>query len=108
MGIYGKIKALIQKKKPSPNYTRKEWVFKLIQLLIYCLGIDLSGMKLYSIDVAVAYNQITADAAYGFMYAYYCGIHGLFWGLAVWRIFELHWWSKDMLIKLHEKELINE
>jgi hypothetical protein len=100
---YNKIKAFIQKKKPSPVYSRRKFIFLALQLVVYAIGMDVFGQKIASIDIAYSLNQLTKDQAYNFAYAYYCGINGLFMGLGFFRLLELYWWAKDSLLTLHSE-----
>lgn len=102
MGKIRKIIAFLKRKKPSPAYTRRQWIMKAATLFICAVGMDLSGLKLNELDVGYYFHRLSYEQAYGLNFAYYAGLHGLFWGLALWKLFEMYWWGREKVQEIRE------
>ena len=88
--ITRKLRSGITRKKRSPNYSRRSWIIKCLGLYVYSVGLDLTGRKIYSIDI----QDIPIHDAF---YIYVLALHGLFLGLGFFRLLEIYWSGKDLL-----------
>jgi hypothetical protein len=89
--VYG----FFRRKKTSPEYTRRQWIMKCTQIFLCCVGMEMSGLKLYQLDTDFALRRISYEAAYGLPSLYYWVVNGLCMGLAFWKLLEVYWWGKD-------------
>jgi hypothetical protein len=92
---FQRLKTLLNKRKLSPEYTRRQWIFKCSQIFLCAIGMELSGLRIYAAEISVFSGHIAPAYAYNYMYVYYCAVHGLCMALALWRILEIYWWAKD-------------
>lgn len=80
----------------NPEYSRREWIFKAVQIYLCYLGFDLAGAHIYSLEVKFAYGQISAyEAFYSPMVLYYYFITGFCLANILWKLFEMYWWAKN-------------
>lgn len=78
-------------KTARPEYSRRAWIFKAAMLFVSALGMELSGLKIASLEEVASINHAALDPTY----TYFAGVNGLFMGLALWRLLELYWWAKN-------------
>ena len=101
MNILRKLTGFIKARPTSPQYTKREWIFKCTTLFLAAVGMDLTGAKLYFFDSEYYYGRLNYEQAYGFQNIYFWAMHGLCLALALWKLFEIYWWGKDYLAKWH-------
>jgi hypothetical protein len=96
----------LQRHKASPNFTRRQWIFKAIQIYLCYLGADFSGSQIYNLEIKYAHNQISAyQAFYAPMVLYYYLVSGFCLANAFWKLIEMYWWGKDHLKALRLEKL---
>lgn len=92
MAFLRKIWLFTKKKREVTEYSRGQFWFMCIQLIVYGVGLDLTGLKIYSFE-----NQIVKLAPIDSLsQVYFYGLHGLFLALGLFRLFELYWYAKDV------------
>jgi hypothetical protein len=86
----------IKFKSARPQYSRLQWYFKGLMLIISALGFQLAGLKINDIELNLYYGKIVS---YGPDYIFYMGVEGLFLALALWRLLEIYWWAKNRAVE---------
>jgi len=97
MNFIKKIKAFTQKKTEFKPLTRFQFYSKIVSLYICAVGLDMSGNRVFNIEVNQALSNMAPVSLYTLEYTYYMAINGLFLGLAFWKLLELAWYGKDAL-----------
>lgn len=75
------------------DYSRFNFVIMCLQLYIYAVGLELTGLRIYDLEFK---SQV-----FGLDYVYFCGLNGLFLGLGVYRLLEIYWYAKDVNYSLN-------
>ena len=86
----------------TPDYSRKQLIFKAIHIFLGALCMDQTGIKLYWFESEFYYRRLTYDQAYGLEFAVFAALHGLFMGLTFFRILELFWFGRKKLNELRQ------
>jgi len=89
------IKYLIYKNKMNnarPEYSRKEWFFKIFMLGLSGLTYQFLGLKINDLELNLYYGKILA---YGLDYVFLLGCQGIVLALALWRLLEIYWYGKN-------------
>ncbi len=87
---------LLRRSAKSPEYTRRQWIMKGVQLYLCAIAMDLAGAQIYHREVLYALRQASFEEAfYSPQVLYYYAVVGLALGLATWKLFEMYWWAKD-------------
>ena len=92
MKIPEKIAWFFKKKKKITEYSRRKWWVMNIQLFIYAMGVAFTGNKIGELEYYIRLGMGETD----FFYVYVMCLHGVFLGLAAFRLFEVYWYAKDV------------
>lgn len=91
----------LTRKRESPEFTKRQFVFKAVQIYLCYLGFDFAGSHIYSLETQYAYGKITAyQAFYAPNVLYYYFITGFCLANGLWKLFEIYWWGKDRVKRL--------
>lgn len=101
-----KIKAFINAKPKSPNYTRQQWFLKCGLLALSAFALDVVGQKIASIDFMIINGLLNGAEAHNFQYLFYCAAQGLLIGLCFWRCLEIYWWGNEKVKELQTTSIV--